>query len=150
MAWLSLHASVVGHARLGRSNNSTFWAATRPPRGLEDGERTGDLINKQAALRGQRIAFGLTFPNPSGGRSRPWAGPGGRSARARAHPLNLKAPCVPVSKAARALSVETREDTIIKLHILIAIYTTRGHIGAATCVLRSRNLTKPFSTKSTF
>ena len=57
-----------GHARLGRSKNPTF----QPPSGWlatdEGGERTGDF-GKLSALRGHKIAFGLTFTTPSGVRS---------------------------------------------------------------------------------
>ena len=97
MVLLSLYGVGTGHARLGRSKNSTF----QPPSGWlaadEDGERTGDF-SKPAALRGLGIAFGLTLTTPSGVRSTP--GTTGRSAplpklRAwRARPHAQRAPSV--------------------------------------------------------
>ena len=68
MGLFSLYGVGTGHARLGRSKNPTF----QPPSGWlatdEGGERTGDF-GKLSALRGHKIAFGLTLATQPGGRS---------------------------------------------------------------------------------
>ena len=70
MVLLSRYGSAAGHSRFDRSKNSTFSAPSGPLAADEGGERTINF-SKPVALRGPRIAFGLTFTTPSGVRSTP-------------------------------------------------------------------------------
>ena len=68
MVLFSPHGSAVGHARFDRSKNSIFSATVWWLAADEGGERTINF-SKPVALRGPRIAFGLTITTPSGVRS---------------------------------------------------------------------------------
>ena len=71
MVLLSRYGVGTGHARLGRSKNSIFSATVWWLAADEGGERTSNF-SKPVALRGPRIAFGLTITTPSGVRSTPF------------------------------------------------------------------------------